>query len=102
LHVAIVEENELSNRSDQALGHSLSVLAKLAYPANKVGLGPLVGLGHVVGSGSVVGLVPLGSAISCAPYDSIVPQTDIAYLPEIILDLPTEVKDLGEVLALLL
>src|SRR5215210_6225268 len=58
LYVVIVEANELSNRSGEALGLSLSVWAQDARPADKFGL------------------VPLGSAISCAPNDGIVPQTD--------------------------
>src|SRR5215208_5820542 len=84
LHVAIVVENELSNRSDKALGPSLSFLAQHARPAYKFGL------------------VPVGSAIFCALRGDIVPQTDIAYRPETILNLPAELKDLGEIVALLL
>src|SRR5215212_8298106 len=90
LHIVIVVENELSNRSDKALGPSLSFLAQHARPAHEFGLIPLVGL------------VPLGSAIFCALRGDIVPQTDIAYRPETILDLPAELKDLGEIVALLL
>src|SRR5215210_1200818 len=81
LHVVIVEENELSNRSAEAPGLSLSVWAQYARPADKFDLVPVVGLDPLVGLG------PLGSAISCAPNDGIVPQTDIAIRPEIILDL---------------
>src|SRR5215207_10092630 len=96
LHLVIVEENELSNRSGEAPGLSLSVLAQHARPPYKFDLVPVVGLSPLVG------LVPIGSAISCAPNNGIVPQTDIAYRPEIILNLPAELKDLGEVVALLL
>jgi hypothetical protein len=96
LHIVIVEENKLSNRSGEAPGLSLSFLAQHAHPAYKFGLVPAFGLVPLVG------LDPLGSAISCAPNDGIVSQTDIAYRPEIILNLPAEFKDLGEVVALLL
>src|SRR5215210_480407 len=84
LHVAIVDENELSNRSAEALGQSLSVLAQHAHPADIFGLGPV------------------GSATFCALRGGIIPQTDIAIGPEIILNLPAELKDLGVVVALLL
>src|SRR5215212_862174 len=84
LHIVIVVENELSNRSDKALGPSLSFLAQHAHPADKFGLSSV------------------GSAIFCALRGDIVPQADIAYRPETILDLPAELKDLGEVVALLL
>src|SRR5215208_5204550 len=96
LHIVIVVENELSNRSGEAPGLSLSFLAQHARPAYKFGLVPVVGLVPLVG------FDPLGSAISCAPNDGIVPQTDIAFRLEIILNLPAEFKDLREVVALLL
>jgi hypothetical protein len=84
LLVAIVEENELCNRSGEAGGHNLIVLALHACPADKFGLGTV------------------RSVNVCALLGGIVPQTVIAYLPEAILNLPAELKGLGEVVALLL